>query len=408
MRNFFLLFTIAEILIYSPVFSQNIVPFNEGEKYGIKNKHTGKVLILAKYKKVLDYNDSIIIVQSRDYRYGAIDTSDNILIFFSKEKLHIEDFDPFHVGQVLETSSYENNPMISCSYYIDKNRNCIPYDYYPCPSWKRLASDSLIVYLYIKKSLKSKYDNQRDSMRYWIDMALNIEPDNPFLNYYKAELILTNEEGNRLRHSDTLNEKVKSLIDTCLYKAILNEKRPAYVAQIMSLQYRYYKNTLKQKEKLKETSKTAKSYNFRKETFGSYFIAGLAYNNGYEIESGIGSGFFTCNDKHPFKPYETNGVIVLGASWQKNLTHNIDGYKIYIFSILKPLRFGICPIYYTNYEKKVFVLRPEFGFGFNYLILSAGYNIGVSKEKFSELNTFNINMRYYLPISVDKSYIQPK
>jgi hypothetical protein len=402
MKKKILLFVLIGILIHHGL-SQNIVTYNYEGKYGIKNKHTGKILVPAKYNKIISLNDSIIIVQSRDYRYGVIDTTDNILVPFSNDKLFIDTYNPYHLGQIIEVSNYESKPGIAFSYYIDKQRNCIPYDYCPCPVWKKLALDSLLIYNYIQKSFKSKYDNQKDSMLFWINMALSIEQDNPFLYYQKANLLLSSNEGKWLKSIDTINENERLIIDSCLNEARLLENRPVYITQIMNLQYWYYKQ-LKEKEKLKELNSNAKNNDFMRHTDGLYFIGGAAYNNGYEIETGLGLGLFTINDKNMFQPYVVTGLIFLGGSWQKNLTHNIDGYKIYLFSFLKPLRFGISPILYTNYKKGAYVLRPEFGFGFNYLTITAGYNIGVSKTKFSEINTFSFNFRYYLPMSVNKSY----
>jgi hypothetical protein len=409
MKKIFLLIFYAGTLSKSPVFSQKIIPFDSEAKYGIKNKNTGKVLIPAKYNKIISYNDSTIIVQSRDFRYGAIDTLDNIIIPFSNEKLYIDTYNPLHLGQIIEFSNYNNDPKVSSSYYIDKNRNCIPYDYCPCPAWKKLSSDSTIVKTYTQNGLKAKFNGNIDSANYWINKAIKLEPQNPFLYYYKDVLSVTNNKGNLLGRLDTLNIKRKQIIDSCLNLASQYEKRPVYIAQIMNLQYPYYKHCLKQKDRYKEIENSANKYDFMRYYNGLFFIGGVSYNNGVEVETGLGWGGFTLNDKHPFSPYTVNSLIFLGGSWLKNVSGNIDGYKIYLLSFLKPLRFGICPILYTNYKKDVLVLRPEFGYGFNFITISAGYNIRVADNGFPELSTFNMNLRYYLPISTNKSFsIQKK
>ncbi|HOT13786.1 MAG TPA: hypothetical protein PK252_03390 [Bacteroidales bacterium] len=408
MMKIFLVIVLIDTLAKTSVFSQNIVPFEAEAKYGIKNKYTGKILIPAKYNRIQNYNDSVIIVQSRDFRYGAIDTLDNILIPFANEQLFIENYNPLHLGQIIESSNFNNEPEYSSWYYIDKNRNCIPYDYCPCPSWKKLSPNLSISSSYAQNGFKAQFNGHLDSAFYWINMAIANEPQKASLYYYKAQFYLKDNKGAYLKHLDTLDILKKQIVDTSLSIALKYENRPVFVAQIMSLQSLFYKRCFIQKNKLEEVQTAAKSYDFMRYYEGLFFIGGLTYNHGLEVETGFGRGSFTLNDKHQFNPYTVNSTIFYGGSWLRNFSSNIDGYKIYLISILKPLRFGICPILYTNYKKNLFVIRPEFGYGFNFLTISAGYNIRVADNGFPDLKTFNINLRYYLPLFPNKSFSAQK
>jgi hypothetical protein len=125
-----------------------------------------------------------------------------------------------------------------------------------------------------------------------------------------------------------------------------------------------------------------------------------------ELEIGFSNGFMTKNEKFWPKPYSGNGIMFLGGSYLKNITQKIDGYKLYFLSLIKPVNFSLCPIIYTDYKRTDWVLRPEFGLGYESFSFSLGYNLFVKSEMYKELNSFSFNLRYYLPLSKNKSFAE--
>jgi hypothetical protein len=250
---FFICFSIKSIII-----AQKIVPFGE-EKFGIKNRITGKVLIYPKYKWIVDYNDSLIIVKTDYSRFGVIDTLDRILVPFSSEELLFEKYDKEHLGQILEKSTAQNN--LPSYYYIDRCRNCIPYDYYPCPKGKSLT-DSIPSYLrLVQKGYDCLSDKKKDSALYFIDKAIEVNPSNAFVYYARVSMCMMNNQGQFITNKDSLRQGELDTILSHLDKAYSLKTTSSNYLMILNLKKMVAQYYLKDKALIKNIDKESKKYN---------------------------------------------------------------------------------------------------------------------------------------------------
>jgi hypothetical protein len=388
------------LLIGNSVKAQKIETFG-GQFLGIRNKYTKKVLIIPKYSNILDYNDSLIIVQSYNMLFAVIDTLDNILVPFSKEKLEFEKFDPEHLGEILEvTPSAKGNQV----YFIDKNRKCIPYEYYPCPKGKQLTDSISRYLLLIQKGTECFSDNKLDSVKYFFDKAIEANPTNAYVYLSRATISMINSKGQFIKNSDDLSDGELNSIITNLDKAYALSSTPNNFLEILNLRRvvaRYY---LKDKVLIRKIDKESEKYNPSILNHGLILNTGVSYSNGFEMELGLATGLLSRNEKYWNKPYIASSALIFGCSYIKNITQKFDGYKFYFLSLVKPVYFSLCPILYTDYSRMDWVLRPELGLGYGSFSLSMGYNLFVNHETYKELNALSLNLKYYLPLNNNKNY----
>jgi len=64
---------------------------------------------------------------------------------------------------------------------------------------------------------------------------------------------------------------------------------------------------------------------------------------------------------------------------------------------------GLCTIYYTDFDKGTWRLRPEIGFGLDRFKLVYGYNIPLTNKEFDKINESNISLTVLLQIKKMKS-----
>ena len=69
-------------------------------------------------------------------------------------------------------------------------------------------------------------------------------------------------------------------------------------------------------------------------------------------------------------------------------------------SIQSPVSAGLYPIFYTDYKRVEFILRPELGIGFNLWSITIGYNIHSAGYKFEKVDNFTLSLKMFIPISM--------
>jgi hypothetical protein len=162
----------------------------------------------------------------------------------------------------------------------------------------------------------------------------------------------------------------------------------------------------KEPNQLNKVKNQISSLNADKISNGNMIFAGANFMKNGEFEIGFGNGFITKQNHFNFSNFALDGTTILGLSYSKDFKNNIDGYKLHLFSFLKPISCGIYPILYTDYKNSDFIVRPELGIGLNYFTFNCGYNIicDKNKELKNRINTICFSIRYYLPINARKFY----
>lgn len=396
-KLFFLLFILFAI---NHLYSQKLVTFGE-QRFGVKNRKTGKVLLPMKYDQIVKHNDSLVIVRMDDLGFAIVDTLNRIVYPYSKEELLFEKFVPEHIGQVVEKSTSDKGQM--AYYYVDKKRRCIPYDNFPCPNWKKLT-DSVPDYLkLVQMAIQFKMESNIPASNLAFERAIEAKPNNPYLYLLWIANNLTDPRGRLIKPSEVSNEnigKIKTFLDSAYNLSTTDQNH----LDALSFMNQFYKGYLKDKRKLKNIDLESRKFNPTRIYNGWMIIPGVSYSNGLELEFGVGYGLTSRNDKPWHKPYFSNSAVFTGISYLKNVPNGIDGYKLYLLSIVKPLNISFFPVLYTNYKEADLVLRPEFGYGFEAFSFSVGYNLFVDAAMYKELNTVSFNLRFYLPAIFQKSY----
>ncbi|MDP4275581.1 MAG: hypothetical protein Q8907_15010 [Bacteroidota bacterium] len=120
------------IVLSKLCFTQVIKPFvGIDGHYGIRNKVTGKTLIDTKFKRIEQYNDSMIVVVDDKGNYAIIDTLEHILLPYSKYSTGFIDYDSVNISRFIESPYRNDKGEISYyTYIVYRNRNCISSDYY--------------------------------------------------------------------------------------------------------------------------------------------------------------------------------------------------------------------------------------------------------------------------------------
>jgi hypothetical protein len=396
------------------VCAQNSVGFFDPETgmYGVKNRTSDNIIIQPKYREIIDiYNDSLFLVKTRDYKYGVVDASDKVVIKFSSECIRFHTDDPY-VKDVVTVCRPPKFWEINTVFYIDGNRGCIPMDYYPCPEWSKMTVQPVSPYLLnIQKAILYSQSGLYDSARYQMAVAIKLNPQNPYVWYARASLSFDTDSLGEIRPQDDIKRFGANEYDSiihCLNLADSFEQRPYYKLKIKEKKVLFYTYGQPNREKQKNVNREIKKLGFYSVKTGYYLIGSFSGIQNREVEFGAGLASFSGNNR-----FSLNGIVSPNASvafaltWSKNIHYNIEAFRLYILSAVKPFSYSLQPILYTDYYNYQYVIRPEIGVGFGYFSLNAGYNITLGSYKFKHFEPFNLNLRIYLPLSVYREFETP-
>lgn len=235
--------------------SQQYVPFIDEVKltWGIKEQATGKITALPKFPKFYDFQDTLFLFQTKDQTYGGVNERGQLILPFSKNPTYFLRSNPEHCGKPAEYAIKDPNGRKSYRLYlIDMERNCLPSEYYACPSWKKTKSDSLSEYLkLIQEGERVRYKMEIDSAVIFCKKAIDLMPDKSYAYFWGANLFVDNwqegiRSGNNRKYSDYFN-----WVEQCFNKALELEGRDNYRFFILQAQRMFYRDTFRNPQKVK-------------------------------------------------------------------------------------------------------------------------------------------------------------
>lgn len=392
----------------SPIKGQNLESFNEfgTAGWGVREKSTGRVIIEPKFPQILDCTDDYIVIRVTS-GYAIIDTSENIIVPFSPYYTTIFPLeDSLYQDYFIESSMLgpdRNLPIMT--YVIDSSRTCIAKEYAPCPAWKKRRDPNIPEYLmYIQKANDFHYYGELDSAFRYVRKAIHLQPQNPYTYFSRAKLSVLNQKRELKKLSEFQDVTEADSIINYLSAAESMETNPEMGITYSNYKYHIYKNLIKDKEQLKAVQKELKGVNAHEGRNGWYLLVSPGYTNGFEIELGLIRAALAKQPKFKLKDSFGTGFVFIGASYLKNFSSGLDGYKMYLFSFIQPISIGLHPIFYTNYSNTEFVLKPEIGFGYHLWNASIGYNFHVAGNKFYAINNLSFTLKMFIPLSKQKIY----
>lgn len=229
-------------------------PFQDyqSRKWGVRNDSTNEIVIPAEYRKFVYNNDTLFIYMTDSNLFSGI-TVNGYVMDTSNHPTYINYVDPLYSKSLIEVPITDTNGNKSNRWYlIDFDRNCIPTDYYSCPYWKKMKFDTIPDYfemILIGEQARGKKDI--DSAIIYCKRAIELAPENPFVYYWGADMLLLNwqEDINSKNNQDYI--QYFDWVEMCLDKANALEDNDYYRWLILRLQTKFYKNTRKDKEKYK-------------------------------------------------------------------------------------------------------------------------------------------------------------
>jgi hypothetical protein len=395
-RGFLLLLVFT--LYTNDIISQNFIVYKDKEfkKYGIKDSLTEQIILAPKYQYLHFWKDSLFYAQKEDSLHGIINIKDEEIVDFGSEFMGIESEDSVHLNEL-----YIYPKKYFSKYYIDFDKYCIPYNYYPCPC-EYNANLTEVPFELVELQVSERFLIQPFGSG--IDKALQNTfriaykyKTNPSLYFWPAELLL-NKDFRRISIEFPFYSHLESylpLIDQGLVIADSLEKNRLYNIRINNHRLKIYSKYIKDKEKKKEVIQKLYDQNASPDKRGLFGIIGLNsyFNDYYAIELGMGQGIYLFNKN---KPYQSVNLF-FGASLEFIPLPNTVSFKFYVLAIQAPVNFGLYPIFYSHNDHFYAGIRPEIGFGYRGSTFSYGYNI-VSKENMPEFRGHFLSLRYNLPL----------
>lgn len=260
----FLLFMLFFQFIIIDFFGQKFTPYKDkNELWGIMNNSTMKHVIRGTFDEILEYNDSIFIIKKDDSYYAVVDTNGKFILNYTQTAFWLNNTNC--LGNVYPYDTLNNKRLVEFPYFnprkeinyhlffIDYQRNCIPSDYYPCPSWRRTVNTKLPLYLeLIQKGEIQRYNKNIDSAVYYCKLAIQANPTNASVYYWGANLFIYNFDENIKARNNHKYKKYYPWIKYCLDKADELEKINPYKTTILYRKYDFYKIDLKDKKAARE------------------------------------------------------------------------------------------------------------------------------------------------------------
>ncbi|MFW5781008.1 MAG: hypothetical protein ACOCXD_00400 [Bacteroidota bacterium] len=368
---------------------------------GLRAVNSEKVIVDPGYLDVSWESDTIFVFKKTDGTFGVLNGRGETLIDFGENPIHLNTFDDYFLYRPLEMPSFIEGRTNNRWYFINKQRQCVPEDYYPCPyGVKSMPFNQLPPHLvYIQKAEYFRAQSRFDSAVFYVEKAIETVPDNPYPYYYGANLFLNNQQENVTYENNEQYNNYYGWIANCLEKANNLETERYHKIRINNLRYRFYKHNVKKPHLYKNVENELSRYNPEIESSGIHLLAGFAYNHDPFLEIGIVDARW--RKKSGKGRY---GHIGLGFSIQKNLTRNIDAYKFYFYALRAPVTLGLHPVFYTDYQSNELALRPEAGFSIGSLSLSYGYNLLLDKQQFTPYKTHHLSLNYTIPLWIEKNF----
>jgi hypothetical protein len=227
-------------------YSQNNKPFKDlsTNKYGVRNKHTDKILIAPKYERIVDLNDSLIIVENSEHNYGVIDYKERIQVIFSNYPVY------FYSPDSNTLKFYEITPERYKSwafYCIDSSRYCIPSLDFPCPYWKKYKTDNLSPLLKLtQKAIYYKGLDKLDSALFYSDSTLLVLSKDPFVYLNWAKILLCDNYFN-FKKKNSLTQPQINKVDSILELSFKYANDSISKIRINNTRYDFYKYIKKDK-----------------------------------------------------------------------------------------------------------------------------------------------------------------
>ena len=407
---FFLMSLIVELYPQCKSKNYKYTPFKENNLWGLKESQTNNVTVSPRYIDLICYNDSLLIVlnESKNSFFKPIDClminyKGDTLVSSGTGLVHLS-FDVKHQGKFLLNEVYVVNGRKELyTYFISPNRECIPYDYYPCPPSVEMSNDSIPLYLsIIQKAEEFKDKGHYDKAVEQIIYTLEIEPDNPFTYYWGAKYFLENLSPFQRQQLFYFYNVNNDTIELWLKKALFLETNDSYKLKIfnqMNLYNSIYNPSITANRKIYNDARKIASFYSSK---GFTILFGLEFTNNGAFEVGFGISTIQKNKEYSFSKNNNFSFITIGGSYIYFPKSDLRGFKLNLFSFYAPVRFGFSPIFYTNKENNlnhlIFAIRPELGYSYQNILLYYGFNIYKRNESFSEFSKHIVGIRYIFQI----------
>lgn len=379
------------ILIIATIFSLQLSAQNyyysfkdkDTKLKGMKEASTGEIVIPAEYDKILDWNNETVIVMKGNEKM-AINYLNEIIVSPTEQDLYLERYDPVHFDEVF---AYNNDVYIAENYKVNSKGQCIPIDYYPCPTNFNIdTTNASAEHKLIQKSVEALRACEAEEAIKYAQKAIDANPNNAASRYWYSRMFIEQLCG---RITNEVTEKHKSEIETHINKAIELETEPFYLTLTYAVKYDFEKNHNKNKAEKKIAYQNLKEFNAQKDKVGIMLqFAGNYYFNDYSVEASLGLGI--TERTLGYFDYMSYGYFL---TYEHFFQDRIDAFKYSnIFSspyFTSGLDLGMM----TDYERRAFVIKPEVGLNYHGLKLMYGYNF-VNKTKFPNQRGHVISLKF--------------
>ena len=228
--------------------------------YGLKNIESGEIIFPPNYKHIFNYQDTIILLTEPDRTEGWMNLYGDTIVVFKKEATSLSLYyccggDSLLYYQPMSFPYRINNKLNGTYIFIiDKNRNCITNDYYPCPpevtKTENTNTDKYL--LYIDRSIEMSEEGNYDSTYILINKAIELNPNNPFPYYWLGKIFIDCRENGLTGKNNEVIEKYIDSIEESLIKADKLEKITGYRILIKKVQKKFYRYEKKNKKMVKK------------------------------------------------------------------------------------------------------------------------------------------------------------
>ncbi len=252
-------------------FGQRYIPYKDesNDLWGIMDKTTSIPVVLGTFYKVFNYSDSLFVVYKDNMHYGVVDKRGKFIIDYTETTFWL--YKANYLGNQYPFDTVNNCRLQECPFFnprhevnmhvffIDYNQNCIPSDYFPCPSWKKMVNNIIPPYLQlIQKGEIQRWKNNIDSAVFYCKQAIEANPKNASVYYWGANLFIENFQENIKARNNKQYESYYPWIKFCIDKADELETRNPYKDWILSRKFDFYKKNLKDSKSAKEIKKRRK------------------------------------------------------------------------------------------------------------------------------------------------------
>lgn len=395
------------------------VTFKEGHLYGIKEKGSGKILVSPKYYGIGKLNDSLfVVIDSLDsfkkktniIKTMVVNLNGDTILNYGEPELGIS-YDSLHYGRIFSRITVK--PAISPSRYYDcftnVNRECIPYDYYPCPATEKVSNDITLsdYLLVIQKAEETKNENSFLKTIENVKRSIELAPDNPYPYYWGAKYLSDNYITYSTYHNIGLMHE-PNLLNEWINKADSIENRGYYRVKINNIKLRMNKHNNKGYLTNRKLYKESEKYAHYIYSNGFAAIVGYEFLSPRFIEIGIGLSYRSKNNVKTLLGNPDADFLLLGITYLHSYVSDFRGYKLYLISIHSPVRFGVSTMFMknTNYDflEGRFVFRPELGYTYKHLTAFYGYNLYKENEVITGFPKHVVGLRYILQLFPEKQF----